>query len=697
MAAIVAPGVQQLRSLQLVRLQAMPSLSAKILVLAPLALCVTAKRLVDDGAKAITLTAAEDESDYMTCKEGDPYLCGQLRDWKYLGNGQCCTSKWAECTSGDNYLCQKAGWDYLGKGQCCRTSDQKVWLTCEKVDQYLCNGDWTYLGKSNCCTTKWAVCTTGDQYLCGNGRQGWKYLGKSQCCHTSDWQEWLTCKEGDQYLCNGDFMYFGQSNCCTMKWAACVEGDQYACGNAGWTYIGKKQCCKTSDHQIWASCVKGDSYHCTGGDWKLTVQSYAQSALHSELFKEQQPGQLTSESSPHCEVRENMPDEGSIDVPPPPSGLGNFKGVMLCNRPSDDSKLASDIKEPFRSAVAQTSELGLPPVRAKNFEPTVKKRGPSAALRRHVRWLRELQEQMREDRNQVEQEEQDEEEKRQKLKANFDKHREAVRGMMKERDDKKREEQAAAKAEKAAKAAEAKAKASETSAPPETATETEKERHQPAKVSKPLWAMTEQEKDTFEEEEADDLINFVENLDFDKFVGDLEFRQALGALKDRTGKLKKEQDAFRDELLANFRTGYDDDEEASTAAGSAKLEDGVDGQSVFGDLKSEKEGRENVQKDWDNSTNAEERPAVDHDVKEFAEAVLEQNPKFRAIHSGASVQKIIEKVRGEQAVEINLVDHMRLEAPCPVPVITASSDTQNRLYKPVDPSMLPYLYRSPAI
>lgn len=61
---------------------------------------------------------------------------------------------------------------------------------------------------------------------------------------------------------------------------------------------------------------------------------------------------------------------------------------------------------------------------------------------------------MREDRHQVEQEGQDEEEKKQKLKATFDKHREAVRGMMKERDDKKREEQAAAKAEKAAKAAE---------------------------------------------------------------------------------------------------------------------------------------------------------------------------------------------------------------------------------------------------
>ena len=141
-----------------------------------------------------------------------------------------------------------------------------------------------------------------------------------------------------------------------------------------------------------------------------------------------------------------------------------------------------------------------------------------------------------------------------------------------------------------------------------------------------------------------------------------------------------------------------------------------------------REGRENVQKDWvggqgsrlipllngwsdmerpsavngslvawhgttkDNSTNAEERPAVDHETKHLvevrnalmlwiltfvvpaynvipclpwkqsrlwlstffnsetrpvkfvSEAVLEQNPKFRAIHSGASVQKVIEKV-----------------------------------------------------
>ncbi|CAE7233074.1 unnamed protein product [Symbiodinium pilosum] len=404
-----------------------------------------------------------------------------------------------------------------------------------------------------------------------------------------------------------------------------------------------------------------------------------------------------------------------FDAPPPPSGLGNFKGVMLCNRPSDDVKSGGEDPQPFRSMVAPNQEVGLTPLR--NFEPTVKKRGPSAALRRHVRWLRELQEQMREDRNQVEQEEQDEEAKRIKLKAAFDKHREAVRDMMKTRDDKRREEEAAAKAEKAAKAAEAKAAASAQPAVSEiahaavAAVEAEKGKAPvKAQAPKPLWAMTAQEKDKFEEEEADDLINFVEGLDFDKYVGDLEFRQALGALKDRTGKLKKEQEAFKDELLASFNATLDDEEyEESTAAGSSKLEDGVDGQSLLGDLRSEysvassrrsrnREARENAQKEWDSSTAAgEDRPAVDPELRDMAEAVLEQNPKFRAIHSKDSVQKIIEKVRGDQVVDVPLADHMRLEGPCPVPVITASSDTQNRLHKPVDPSMLPYLYRSPAI
>merc|ERR1719389_603540 len=61
---------------------------------------------------------------------------------------------------------------------------------------------------------------------------------------------------------------------------------------------------------------------------------------------------------------------------------------------------------PFRSTISATEgeQIGLTP--CKRMERTeVKARGPSAALRRHVRWLKELQGQMNEDKAQVEEEE----------------------------------------------------------------------------------------------------------------------------------------------------------------------------------------------------------------------------------------------------------------------------------------------------
>eukprot|EP00931_Biecheleriopsis_adriatica_P003996 TRINITY_DN105737_c0_g1_i1.p1 TRINITY_DN105737_c0_g1~~TRINITY_DN105737_c0_g1_i1.p1 ORF type:complete len:444 (+),score=114.25 TRINITY_DN105737_c0_g1_i1:69-1334(+) len=418
---------------------------------------------------------------------------------------------------------------------------------------------------------------------------------------------------------------------------------------------------------------------------------------------------------------------GSFDAAPPPTGLGNFKGVMLCNRPSEDTSKAGGAAgdEPFRSMIAATysDKPGLTPCR--NFEPTVKTRGPSAALRRHVRWLRELQDQMREERDQVDAEEQEAEERRVKMQATFDKHREAVRAMMEADDQRQREEAAIKKAAKQALREAEKAAKTGGTPPGATAPATEivnaaaaePKKQKKQKASKPLWAMTEQEREHFEEEEADDLINFAENLDFDKYVGDLEFREALDALRDRTGKLKKEQDAFKDDLLANFNAcmegaGDDEDYEASTAAGSSKWEDGVDGQSLLGDLRSEysvasskrsrreeRAAKEGIQ-EWDGSTvTGDDGPKVDRDVKDMAEVVLESNPRMRGIHSEKSVQNIITKAReriSENPVD-DLVDYMRRDGPCPVPVITASSDTQNRLHKPVDPSMLPYLYRSPAI
>merc|ERR1719359_1801929 len=340
-------------------------------------------------------------------------------------------------------------------------------------------------------------------------------------------------------------------------------------------------------------------------------------------------------------------------------------------------------------------QLGLTPCRNADEGVSVKKRGPSAALRRHVRWLKELQDQMKDEREQVDQEDAADADRKVKMKAAFDQHRDAVREMMQERakdwvDPARDPEKHKALCEERARKKETKQK------------------------SKPLWAMTEKEKESFEEEEADDLINFAENLDYDQYVGDLEFRQALDAMKDRAGKLARVQDAFKDDLVRDFNTKVGDDlEERSTSAGGSAfdLEEGLEGASLLGDLRSDGGGRRrrspgeerynaDGRPEWDSSTQAgDDVQRVDRELKDTAAMVLESAPQIRAIHSKESMQKIIERTR-QIPVEkppADIYEAMEREGAAPAPVIVASLDTQNRLHKPVDPSLLPYLYRSPAI
>lgn len=391
-------------------------------------------------------------------------------------------------------------------------------------------------------------------------------------------------------------------------------------------------------------------------------------------------------------------DGSAFAAAPPPVGLGNFKGVMLCNRPSDNSSsnaaITSDESAPFRSMIAPGAgeQIGLTP--CKSYEPTVKKRGSSAALRRHVRWLKELQGQMKDEREQVEQEDAQDEERKHKMKAVFDQHREAVRGMMDSRA--KEWVDPARDPDKHNALCEERARKKATK-----------------NATKPLWAMTQQEKENFEDAEADSLIDFAEGLDYEKYVGDMEFKAGLDALKDRAGKLASVSESFKDDLVRDFNAMVGDDlEERSTSAGGSAfdLEEGIEGASILGDLRSEGGGRRRAAEErmnadgrwpeWDTSTQCDEdRRVQDRELKDTAALVLESAPQIRAIHSKESMQKIIERAR-EKAAEkppADLIEAMQRDGGVSAPVIVASSDTQNRLHKQVEPSMLPYLYRSPAV
>merc|ERR1719443_1101142 len=153
--------------------------------------------------------------------------------------------------------------------------------------------------------------------------------------------------------------------------------------------------------------------------------------------------------------------------------------------------------------------------------------------------------------------------------------------------------------------------------------------------------MTEEEKEDFEMQEAEDLLNFADGLDYDKYIGDLEFREGLEAVRDRAGKLMKEQNALKDQLVKDLNAGQDDDD-LSTEAPELDLEDGIDGSSIADSCLSEgalerrrrrREQRRNAdgRPEWDASTSCgDSADAVlkraDAALKDAASSVLESSP-----------------------------------------------------------------------
>merc|ERR1719198_322262 len=140
--------------------------------------------------------------------------------------------------------------------------------------------------------------------------------------------------------------------------------------------------------------------------------------------------------------------------------------------------------------------------------------------------------------------------------------------------------------------------------------------------------MTQEEKDGVEEEEAAMLIEFAENLDFEKYMGDAEFRQHLRVVQDRANKLTKEQDKFKDDLIREFnaQAGDEEDEFGSAYTGSPRGSQ-AEGGSQLGDLP----GRtgparirgDNDRPDWDASTAmSEDVPKLDREARSDAGRVL---------------------------------------------------------------------------
>mmetsp|Transcript_86706 Transcript_86706/g.280185 ORF Transcript_86706/g.280185 Transcript_86706/m.280185 type:complete len:338 (+) Transcript_86706:133-1146(+) len=321
---------------------------------------------------------------------------------------------------------------------------------------------------------------------------------------------------------------------------------------------------------------------------------------------------------------------------PAVGALGSYKGVMLCNRPPDaggaaggGSMMAGAGQAPFKSTISATvgEKLGLPPPRREEgdgkSEMVIKMRGPSAALRRHCQWIKELQEQVKDDHRQTEEDSVAHDERRQKMATVFKKQRDAIQRIKKD--------------------------SSHTGLEPADVEAILRPGGKPKATTrgqKPLWALTELQKEGVEDEDAALLIQFAQDLDFDKYIDDMEFRQCLQVVQHRARKLQREQDAFKDALVAQFNTPPEDDDEhldsvselgSKSSARARRFGGGVGGAG----------GGEGSRPDWDTSTSCgDEMASADRQAHhDLAAQAMENNPQLRALHSKGSLQKLVEKAQ----------------------------------------------------
>lgn len=206
--------------------------------------------------------------------------------------------------------------------------------------------------------------------------------------------------------------------------------------------------------------------------------------------------------------------------------VGNYKGVMLCNRPyqraSAAVKVASKMQAPRAVPFHAGGSASLNPMLGMN--PSIKPRqtrrrktGPSVTSK-HKAWL-----------------------------ASFAKERTSLMEDRKEAENKK----AARRKKFMAREAEMRRLIKGTSNKPGTA-------------KKPAWAHTEESKaiedEQLADEELDELIQFTENLDYDKFIDDEQVQSALALAEQTEEFVKAERDALTDESLVHPDSGEPEDD-----------------------------------------------------------------------------------------------------------------------------------------
>jgi len=359
---------------------------------------------------------------------------------------------------------------------------------------------------------------------------------------------------------------------------------------------------------------------------------------------------------------------------------------LLCTRPNEN--IGAVREKPFVSRVDPKHQVGINPVKKMQTHKAAKKVNP--VLLRHRQWLNQFTEQMREKRIGEEMKEIQDKERFERIREN------AQRGptsdvtqvniVNEETEDKK------AAPVKGAVQASKEVAPERVSAKPVTKKKENKE--------KPRWAYTEQQLEDEEEQNVDDLLEFTNNLNYDQYIGDLEVKHMVTALKKRIDEIKgKEDDDWKNKIVDAWNNdrgtvkpskvdiGGDDRSDCRSMASEGKSVASEKSHQSISELKAKMEKHK---KDWETMSTTTKKNAASLEeriAKHVADEILRNNTEFRHFHSNNSVRKILER-----EAQKHIEESRGIRAPEIV------SNKEYFLRKDVqDPNNLPYLHRNPAI
>lgn len=402
---------------------------------------------------------------------------------------------------------------------------------------------------------------------------------------------------------------------------------------------------------------------------------------------------------------------------------GNYKGVMLCNRPTEPASYgagpphitpAQDAPS-FRPVGLPAEPLGLNPAK-ENLVSNVHAVHDEAARRRaeqgprngpnfmskHRAWLGEMAKKKAALNAELQASAQAAEEKRSRFVAYTRSLRDAVRERAAEMDEEGLEHAQPDLFKGLTRPAFAPPQSAAPPTPPHAAPVAAPRAAKAA--SKPAWAMTEEEADDAEDMEAAELVKFAQGLDFDSYVDDLEVRQALDVIRERIDAQKaveaaaaaadladEEIEAAGGDWRSKFVAEWNGDDAASQGGASRRAPIAAGGGSASGG------GGEGERPDWDASTSMGDgaRGALmGGSARAMAEELLRDNPELAAKHSVKSLASVVSR-GGAASAGTKKLGCEGEELP-PLRVVTIIENPRVAS-KEVDPSNLPYLHRNPAV